>query len=209
MCLESIFVKMSQPVIKVCSWLTVCGHLSRYNPSGSPLVQNAWCCTPSRGGSSEDGRWSLHEALDLLWSGGRDSPPLYQSKYWTGLDLKETITRPKDKVQGVCVWEESTKKQIGKQNLTAKLQRWFLLCVCAPAANSSMVMRGKRMSVRALPRTLRLFSGVGCNCCLWASASAQRTAAPNKRTSLTPRVSLSNTATNVSEGGRDEKSIVS
>lgn len=125
MCLESIFVKMSQPVIKVCSWLTVCGHLSRYNPSGSPLVQNAWCCTPSRGGSSEDGRWSLHEALDLLWSGGRDSPPLYQSKYWTGLDLKETITRPKDKVQGVCVWEESTKKQIGKQNLTAKVQRWF------------------------------------------------------------------------------------
>lgn len=55
------------------------------------------------------------------------------------------------------------------------------------------------MSVRALPRTLRLFSGVGCSCCLWASASAQRTAALNKRTSLTPRVSLSKTATNVSK----------
>lgn len=64
-----------------------------------------------------------------------------------------------------------------------------------------MVMRGKRISVRALPSTLRLFSGVGCNCCRWASASAQRTAAPNKRTSRTPKVSLSNTATSVSKKG--------
>ena len=71
-----------------------------------------------------------------------------------------------------------------------------------PAANSSMVMRGKRISVRALPRTRRLFSGVGCSCCRCVSASAQRTAAPNRRTSLTPRVSLSNTATSVSGGKR-------
>lgn len=78
-------------------------------------------------------------------------------------------------------------------------ERVSLQCSCSPAANSSMVIRGKRMSVSALPRTLRLFSGVGCSCCLWASASAQRTAAPNKRTSLTPSVSRSNTATKVSE----------
>ena len=76
------------------------------------------------------------------------------------------------------------------------------VCLCIPAANSSIVMRGKRMRARALPRTRRLFSGVGCCCCLWVSASAQRTAAPNRRTSLTPRVSLSSTATSVSDRGR-------
>lgn len=70
--------------------------------------------------------------------------------------------------------------------------------VMLPAANSSMVMRGKRMRERALPRQRRLFSGVGWNCCRCASASAQRTAAANRRTSRTPSVSRSNTATRVS-----------
>lgn len=68
--------------------LTVCGRLSHYIPSGSPLVRSAWCCTPSRGGSTAADRWSPREALGSRWSGGRDSPPLYQSEYWTGLDLR-------------------------------------------------------------------------------------------------------------------------
>lgn len=59
-------------------------------------------------------------------------------------------------------------------------------------------MSGKRIRESAFPNTRRLFSGVGCNCCLWASASAQRTAAPKRRTSRTPSVSLSRTATRVS-----------
>lgn len=129
---------------------------------------------------------------------------------WAGPD--EMMTRTKDKDQGVCVLLMCFGRERNWQRMRAEkhdMTVLVLLCFCSPAANSSMVMRGKRMSVRALPRTLRLFSGVGCSCCLWASASAQRTAAPNKRTSLTPRVSLSNTATRVSNGGRDETSIVS
>ena len=34
-----------------------------------------------------------------------------------------------------------------------------------PAANSSMVISGKRMRASALPKTFRLFSGVTCSCC--------------------------------------------
>ena len=69
------------------------------------------------------------------------------------------MTRPKDKDQGL----EAQDVYVCVCFLTVNLQCRF---VCLPAANSSMVMRGKRMSVRALPRTLRLFSGVGCSCCL-------------------------------------------
>lgn len=42
--------------------LTVSGHSSHYNPSGSPPAQSVWCCTPSPGGNSEGGRWSLRGA---------------------------------------------------------------------------------------------------------------------------------------------------
>lgn len=116
-------------------------------------------------------------------------------------------TRPRRWSTGfVCVYGENNQERVRTtQRDESKVRVTGLMSSCSPAANSSMVMRGKRMSVRAFPRTLRLFSGVGCSCCLWASASAQRTAAPNKRTSLTPRVSLSNTATKVSEGGRYKK----
>lgn len=177
--------------LQCCSPLTVCGHSSRCSPSGSPPDQNVWCCTPSHEGSSEACLWNQLEALDLLWSAGRDSPPLCLSGYQTGQDLKRRTKKSLSvKSQNMCLWKETVHKT---------------LCSCSPAANSSMVMRGKRMSVRAFPRTFRLFSGVGWSCCLWASASAQRTAAPNKRTSLTPSVSRSNTATNVSKGG--EKGI--
>lgn len=187
-----------------CFTLTECGRLSHCNPSGSPPVQNGWCYTPFRGGSSEAGQWSPHEALGWLWSGGRDSPPLCQWVCSTGLDLT-----------GKGWWQEHEQRkkfwsiesvQKDKSTTVEVNSCVSFTAFCLPAANSSMVMRGKRMSVRALPRTLRLFSGVGWSCCLWASASAQRTAAPNKRTSLTPRVSLSNTATNVSETKEREES---
>lgn len=67
-----------------------------------------------------------------------------------------------------------------------------------PAANSSIVISGKRIRESALPRTFRLFSGITWSCCRWHSASDQRTTALNKRTSRIPRVSLSSTATRVS-----------
>ena len=72
------------------------------------------------------------------------------------------------------------------------------MCIHLPAANSSTVMSGKRMRVRALPRTFCLFSAVIGSCCLKHSASDQRTTAPNRRLSLMPSVSLSSTAHRVS-----------
>lgn len=67
-----------------------------------------------------------------------------------------------------------------------------------PAANSSIVINGKRIRESALPSTFRLFSGITWSCCRWHSASDQRTTALNKRTSRIPKVSLSSTATRVS-----------
>lgn len=67
-----------------------------------------------------------------------------------------------------------------------------------PAANSSIVIKGKRMRERALPKAFRLFSGISCNCCRWHSASDHLTTALKRRTSRMPRLSRSKTATKVS-----------